>query len=58
MFCGSHEAARRAGILYSLFGTCKLHDVNPQRWLTDILTRLPDHPINRITELLPQHWKK
>lgn len=58
LFCGSHAAAGRAAMIYSLFGTCKLHGINPHEWLTDILTRLPGHPINRISELLPQHWKR
>jgi transposase len=58
MFCGSHEAAKRAGMLYSLIGTCKLHQVNPQEWLVNVLTRISSHPINRIDELLPHIWSK
>jgi hypothetical protein len=58
MFCGSHEAAKRAGMLYSLIGTCKLHQVNPQQWLVDVLRRISSHPINRIEELLPCNWNK
>jgi transposase len=57
LFAGSHEAAQRSAMLYSLLGTCKLHKVNPFAWLTDILKRLPAYPINRIEELLPQNWK-
>ena len=29
LFAGSHEAAKRSGMLYSLFGTCKLHGIEP-----------------------------
>lgn len=58
MFCGSHDAARRAAMLYSLIGTCKLHHQNPHEWLLDVLHRLPSHPINRINELLPHIWCK
>ncbi len=29
LFAGSHEAAKRSGMLYSLFGTCQLHGVEP-----------------------------
>jgi len=57
LFCGSHEAAQRTAMLYSLLGTCKMHGINPTDWLTDVLRRIPSHPINRITELLPQNWK-
>lgn len=59
LFCGSHEAARRAGWLYSLLVTCKLNAVNPYDWLKDILSRdIKGMPINRINRLLPHHWKK
>lgn len=57
LFCGSHEAAQRTAMLYSLLGTCKMHGINPTDWLKDVLQRIPAHPINRITELLPQNWK-
>ena len=57
LFAGSHEAARRNAMLYSLMGTCKLHGVNPFIWLRDVLQRINNHPINKITELLPQNWE-
>jgi transposase len=57
LFAGSHEAAQRSAMLYSLLGTCKLHDINPFVWLKDVLQRLPAYPINKIEELLPQNWK-
>jgi transposase len=41
----------------SLIGTCKLNLVNPQSYLTDVLTRLVDGwPQSRIDELMPWHW--
>jgi transposase len=33
----------------------KLNGVDPQAWLTDVLSRIADHKINRIDELLP--WR-
>ncbi|HEX8335031.1 MAG TPA: IS66 family transposase [Segetibacter sp.] len=57
LFAGSHEAAQESAMIYSLLGTCKMHNINPWEWLKDILTRLPDHPINKIKELLPHNWK-
>ena len=33
LFAGSHDAAQNAAIIYSLFATCKLHDVNAYDWL-------------------------
>ena len=58
LFAGSHEAAKRSGMLYSLLGTCKMHGVEPTTWLKEVLIILPTYPINRIKELFPQHWNK
>ena len=55
LFAGSHEAAKRSGMLYSLLGTCKMHGIEPYAWLKNVLKIIPTHPINRIEELLPQH---
>lgn len=57
LFAGSHEAAARSAMLYSFMGTCKLNGINPAIWLTDVLKRIANHPINRISELLPHYWK-
>ena len=53
LFAGSHEAAKRSGMLYSLFGTCKMHGIEPYAWLKNVLQKIPSQPINRIHELLP-----
>ena len=57
LFAGSHEAAKRSAMLYSLMGTCKLHGINPFIWLRDVLQRIASHPINKIEDLLPHNWK-
>ena len=57
MFCGNNEAAERTAIIYSLLGSCKLAGLNPTVWLTDVLSRLPDHSVLRLSELLPKNWK-
>ncbi|HEX8675587.1 MAG TPA: IS66 family transposase [Segetibacter sp.] len=58
LFAGSHEAAQRAAMIYSLFATCRLHGINPYHWLKDVLERMHLYTINNIAELLPQNWKK
>ena len=52
---GSDKGGKAAAIAYSLIETAKLNGVYPQAWLTDILSRIADHKINRIDELLP--WR-
>lgn len=56
LFAGSHHAAQRAAMIYSLLGTCKINNINPYDWLRDVFERLPSYPINRIGELLPHRW--
>jgi transposase len=56
LFAGNHEAAQRSAMLYSLFATCKLHNVNPIQWLTYVFENINDHKINAIEELLPQNY--
>ena len=45
-------------MIYSLVVTCKQHGVNPEQWLSDVLGRIPTHPMKRVHELLPHHWKR
>ena len=59
---GHYEAAsdaggRRAAALYSLIETAKLNGIDPQKYLTDVLARIADHPARQIADLLPWHWQ-
>ena len=58
LFAGSDRGGERAAVIYSLIATAKLNDVDPQPWLADVLARIADHPIRRLDELLPWHWRK
>lgn len=53
LFAGSHDAAQRAAMIYSLLGTCKLKGVEPFAWLKNVFEVLPDWKFNRLEELLP-----
>jgi transposase len=57
LFCGNHQAAERTAIIYSLMASCKVNDVNPQEWLTDVLNRIQDYNFQKLDELLPHQWK-
>jgi len=53
MFAGSHEAAQWAAMIYSFMATCKLHEVEPRKWLTDVLSTIQDTKLNDLEKLLP-----
>jgi pimeloyl-ACP methyl ester carboxylesterase len=53
LFAGSNRGGERAAAFYSLIGSAKLNGLNPELYLRHVLTRIGDHPINRIAELLP-----
>mgnify|MGYP003575302481 CR=1 FL=1 len=58
LFCGSHPAAQRSAMLYSFMASCKLHNMNPTVWLTDVLAKISNCPKNQQKQLLPHFWKK
>ena len=49
------KATVAAAIAYTLVDTAKLNGVDPQAWLTNGLSRIAEHKITRIDELLP--WR-
>jgi len=53
LFAGSDAGGERAAAIYSLIGSAKLNGFDPEAYLRQVLTRIADHPINRIEELLP-----
>ena len=53
LFMGSDAGGERAAAIYSLVETAKINGIDPEAYLRDVLTRIADHPINRIDELLP-----
>src|SRR5690606_34623388 len=57
LFCGSDRGGHRAAVMYSLIGSDKLNDVDPQAWLADVLARIAGHPASRLDELLPWNWR-
>jgi hypothetical protein len=53
LFAGSDDGGERAAALYTLIGTAKLNELDPEGYLRYVLERIADHPINKIDELLP-----
>jgi transposase len=57
LFIGHPNAGWRSAVIYSIIGSCRRRDINPQQYLTDILARLPAAKITDIQDLLPANWK-
>jgi transposase len=58
LFAGSHDAATRAGMIYSFFAICKKHEVNPYKWLKYVLENIMTINHKNIRDLYPQNFKK
>jgi hypothetical protein len=57
LFASGDDGGSRWTCVASLVETCKLNGVDPQRYFTDLLTRLVNGwPQSRIDELMPWHW--
>ena len=53
LFCGSHKAAQDAAMLYSFFGSCKMQNINPMKWLIKTLEKIKEHDQESLELLLP-----
>lgn len=57
LFVGNEASGHDLAVFYTLVASCEKHGTNPIDYLTDVLTRLPDHPANRVGDLLPHRWR-
>ena len=46
----------RAAATYTLIGTARLNDIDPQAWLANVVGKIADLLQTRPHELLPWHW--
>ncbi|NUX54846.1 IS66 family transposase [Paraburkholderia youngii] len=53
LFAGADSGGERAAAIYSLIGTAKLNDIDPEAYLRFVLARIADHAINRVDQLMP-----
>jgi hypothetical protein len=56
LFFGSDDHAEAAANLYSLIASCKLHDIDPEPYLAEVIRVLPYWPRERFIELAPVYW--
>ena len=58
LFAGSDGGAEHWAVVASLIETCKINDIDPLAYLTDVLTRIVDgHPNRDIDQLLPWAYR-
>lgn len=58
LFAGNNAAAENWAAVASIIETCKLLEINPQTYLTDVMTKLANlWPNDRLAELTPWAWK-
>ena len=58
LFAGSDGGADHWAILASLIETAKLNDIDPQAYITSVITRIVDgHPQSQIDQLMPWNYR-
>lgn len=58
LFCWTELGAEQLGILQSLISTCRLQEVDPYRYLVDVMQRVAIHPAADVAQLTPRLWKE
>jgi len=53
---GSDKGGKTAAVLRTFITSCELVNVDPFAWFRDVLSRIADHPITRLDELMPHNW--
>jgi transposase len=56
LFTGSEAGGKTMAVLFTVVSSCQRHGHDPFVYLRDVLERLPDHPQDRLAELLPDRW--
>ena len=58
LFVGSENGGHTAAVLMSFCATCRKQKINTWEYFNDVLDRIGDHKINRLSELLPGNWQR
>ncbi len=53
LFAGSHSGAEKAAMFYTFFGSCKINNVNPYKWLLYVLDNIHKYSADNLDELFP-----
>ena len=57
LFCWSEVGVEYVGVIQSLMTMCRLHSINPNTYLVDVLQRISTHPDKDIEALTPRRRK-
>jgi transposase len=57
LFADHDQAARHHATLWSLIASAERHGLDPQRYLTSVLAKLPFTPEHELGQFLPDVWK-
>jgi len=58
LFFGSDDHASAAANLFSLIASCKLHGIDAETYLAEIIRIVPYWPRDRYLELAPKYWSR
>ncbi|UYM14924.1 IS66 family transposase [Endozoicomonas euniceicola] len=58
LFSWTETGAEHIAIIQSLLVSCRLQDIDPYKYLVDVLQRVSLHPARQINELIPRNWKE
>ena len=56
LFFGSESGGWQNAVMYTVVQNCKMHGINPEEYLKDVLGRLPHIKANEARELTPAKW--
>jgi transposase len=57
LFIGHPDAGWRSAVIYTIIQSCRRRGINPQEYLTDVLSRLPAMKNHEVKQLAPSRWK-
>lgn len=58
IFVGTDEYGEHAAVIVSLIASCRLHQINPETYLRDVLLLINTWPAAKVLQLAPKYWKE
>lgn len=56
MFFGSKDGGWQNAVMYTIMANCKMHGINPEEYLNDVLSQLPHITADKARQLTPAKW--